>query len=300
MSSGFSVELCLIEGKIASVLLDDEREIRSAAFYAPQASAQLGDLYVVKILKSVSGLSGAFVSLGEVGEGFLPYRKHLSFQEGDFLAASVTREAQHGKGIRLKAEPEIEIPQTLQLEKKPVLIRKAKSLLENWADLYPDIQFVSPQPEILLLLPQALRERFRIDYEAFDSCLKEDFLALGERHFSLTLKIDASITVTEALTAIDLDAPNGAGFEENRQAIHKLFDEIELRQLGGVILIDPAGLPVKKRFALTKFIQEDAKQKAKWKNLEVRGATPSGMIELSVKRGRRSLFETLQELSLTN
>ncbi|QCE33181.1 hypothetical protein FAI41_05975 [Acetobacteraceae bacterium] len=296
MSSDDVIELLAYKGQVYAALVNGEGDICRSGIYHPEESGQLGDIHWVKILKSVPGLSGAFVLLEKNVEGFLPYRKNYSFQEGDFLAASITREAQHGKGLRLKALPDLKIPDKIKNEKKPFLLKRGKSLLQIWAEEFPRAEIRSPHPEIALYFPKEIRSRFQIDYNAFDAGLKEAFEALGDPHFDLSHGIEAHLCVTEALTAIDLDAPQGAGFEENRRAIEKLLREIELRHLGGVILIDPAGLPLKKRFALTKFIQEYAKQTFSLKSLNVLGATPSGMIELSVKRERKSLFEALQSL----
>lgn len=295
MSSDFSIELSVLNGDVHAVLLDDAGEICRAGIYMPDAPVQLGDIHWVKILKSVKGLSGAFVQLEKNIEGFLPFGKNLDFREGDYVAARITREAQHGKGLRLKALPDLKIPEKINILKKPCLLQRGKNILQEWAEEFPDCNIFSPDPETSLYFSKEARARFQIDYASFGDGVKESFEALGEPVFALSAGIIAHLSVTEALTAIDLDAPQGAGFGENRQAIEKLLHEIELRHLGGVILIDPAGLAVKKRFALTKFIQEYAKKIPALKNMEVRGATPSGMIEISAKRERKSLFEVLND-----
>ncbi|KMQ88307.1 hypothetical protein RF55_12228, partial [Lasius niger] len=219
MSSEYAIELLAHHGQVYAVLLNGEGEICHAGIYHPEAPAQLGDLHWVKILKPIPGLSGAFVQFENKIEGFLPYRKNQSFKEGEFLPALITREAQHGKGLRLKALPDLKVTDKIKQEKKPVLLKRGKSLLQEWAEAFPEAEIRSPSPEIVLHFPKEIRSRFQIDYNAFDAALKEEFEALGDQDFTLSENIQAHLSVTEALIAIDLDAPQGASFEENRRAI---------------------------------------------------------------------------------
>jgi Ribonuclease G/E len=70
--------------------------------------------------------------------------------------------------------------------------------------------------------------------------------------------MEATITPTPALIAIDMDAPPAqtgrtkqtAQFAANRDALPALMRQIRLRNLSGAILIDPAGLATRKRQAL--------------------------------------------------
>ncbi|WP_243444007.1 ribonuclease E/G [Asaia prunellae] len=109
-------------------------------------------------------------------------------------------------------------------------------------------------------IPAALRPRIERVSQAFDTVLEALCDELSTPQASLPNGLRATITPTPALTAIDLDDPSPDqrrqmdGFAANRHGFVALSREIRLRNLSGAILIDPAGVPLRKRPALGAFL----------------------------------------------
>ncbi|NVN41390.1 ribonuclease E/G, partial [Ameyamaea chiangmaiensis] len=137
------------------------------------------------------------------------------------------------------------------------LLRRAPSPVVGLAERWADARIAIDDPYMTTFLPTALHARLERVRSAFDSVTDNAVGALYEPTIALTTQIRATITPTPALTAIDMDmngaeqqAKQTAQFAANREALAALGDQIRLRALGGAILVDPAGLQVRKRTAL--------------------------------------------------
>ncbi len=130
--------------------------------------------------------------------------------------------------------------------------------------------------------------------------LLDQAAALGGAEVALPGGLRASIHPTPALVAIDVDtAGAGAGrgkaaaqFEGNRLAIPVLARQIRLRALSGAILIDLAGLPVRRRAALAPVLAAALAEDPGAPRLL--GFTALGLAEVLRPRGPPPLHELLR------
>lgn len=265
------------------------------ALWRPAAPDGVGDLYLGRISARAVGMGGAFVDLGNGSSGFLPDQKETdSLPEGQALPVRIVRAAQGGKDVRLRAETLSE-----PLPAKPGLIRPGPTPLERLAARWPDATLVVDSPAAAARIPPALRPRRLQELLPFPEEITEACAALEEPVVSLPGGMQASITPTPALVAIDMDAPPAqsgwpkqtAQFAANRDALPALMRQIRLRNLSGAILIDPAGLATRKRQALL----EPVKAALQDDPLKPRclGITALGLVEVVRARIHPSLPELL-------
>lgn len=272
----------------ARIAVCDGNDLIDFALWRPGMPDGYGDTHLVRVQKAAPALGGAFCTLADHSSGFLTG----THQEGALIAARVTRSAQNGKGLRLKPLPNVS-PES----ETPQLMARGPTPLEDIAMRYPDLALCSDDPTLMALIPAALRPRIERVPQAFDTVLEACCDELATPQATLPNGLRATITPTPALTAIDLDDPapdqrrQMDGFTANRNAFPALAREIRLRNLSGAILLDPAGVPLRKRPALGGFLADalvdDPMQP------RMLGATSLGLLEVVRVRGRAPLHETL-------
>lgn len=200
------------------------------AVWRPGRSDRVGDVYRGRVTARVAALAGSFVEFdGE--SGFLP-ESEAKAPEGTVLGVRVVRAAHGGKGPRLAAA---EVPAG------PVgLVTAGPSPLDEMRARYPAAALVADD--------RALGGRFVP--RAFDDALEAAVEALAEPEVVLSGGGRAFVSITPALTAIDVDlggfAAKGGKAAAHRAlnlaAIPDLVRALLLRNLGGAILVDFAGL----------------------------------------------------------
>jgi hypothetical protein len=202
----------------------------------PGAPDGIGALHVGRVIAVAPAMAGAFVALDDA-EAFLPDTggaKNLS--EGAYITVQVTRAAQSGKGPRVTARLAAETPPP---EGPPRLLHPGPTPLEELRHAYPTAELIEAP---------------------FPDDIATEIEALAGPTFDLPGGLRATVAATDALTAIDLDAgastaaraPKAtAQFAANRDALPELARQIRLRNLSGSILIDFAGMPAKRRAALS-------------------------------------------------
>ena len=192
-----------------------------------------------------------FVAL-DGADGFLPDSAGGAGRGvGDRLVVRITRAAQGGKGPRVAAIDEAPAPGP------PHLLRRGPNAVERLAALHPGPVLVD-DPAVALILRPALAQRLQIG-PAITGVIEDQIEALGRPDIMLPGGLRATITPTPALVAIDVDT---AGASEgrmpkpaaqaalNRAMLPGLARQLRLRNLSGAILIDLAGLSVRRRHSL--------------------------------------------------
>lgn len=203
----------------------------------PAAPDGVDDLHVGRVVARVPAMAGAFVAL-EAAEGFLPDSAGgRDLTEGAMVRVRVTRTAQGGKGPRLaRAGTQVETGPVRRLEAGP--------------DALAELQAAFPAAPVETGFSEALRDVLE---------------ALAAPVAALPAGMRAHIVATPALTAIDLDsgaataaraAKPAAQYAANLAALPALAREISLRNLGGAILLDMAGIPAKQRRGLQVPLEE--------------------------------------------
>jgi len=221
------------------------------AIWRPGRPDGLGDVHRGRVSAVMPGLAGVFVAL-DGADGFLPDSAGGAKRGvGDMLAVRVTRAAQGGKGPRLAAvndDPG---------SGPPHVLRRGPSPVERLAAQHAGPVLVD-DPAVALLLRPALGDRVQVGPVPTDT-LADEIEALGRPEIALPGGLRATITPTPALVAIDVDtagasegrAPKQAAQEAlNRAALPALARQIRLRNLSGAILVDLAGLSVRRRAGL--------------------------------------------------
>ena len=281
-------------GEVRIAVMDDDR-LLDYAIDRPGAPDGIGDLHVGRISGRVPAMAGAFVTLADA-EGFLPDSAGAAgLHEGTFVTVVVTRSAQGGKGPRLAAathQPAAESP--------PRLLRRGPLSLERMAALHQAAAVLIDDPVLFAAMRHAIGERPRLVGRAFDDAIEAEVEALGQPACDLPSGMRASIVPTPALTAIDIDAAaaTAAGrskaasqLEANRTAIPALARQIRLRNLGGAILIDFAGMPMRKRAVLAPVL--DGALRADPAHPRLIGFTGLGLAEILRPRIHPPLHERL-------
>ncbi len=232
-ASLFAIQTVRYPGEEHVVLLQDGAVVEYY-IHRPSAPDGIGDVHVARVMAMVPAMAGAFVALAD-DEAFLPDTEGAAgVSVGAHLAVRVTRAAQGGKGPRVTA-----IPEAAAVSGPVRLLQRGPT----------------PREELAAAFPAAASAT-----TPFSEDVAAELDRLAEPGFDLPGGLRGIVTPTAALTAIDMDgggssaerAPKAAAqFAANRAALPALARQIRLRNLGGAILVDFAGLPAKRRAALS-------------------------------------------------
>jgi Ribonuclease G/E len=243
------------EVRVAAV---QPNELLDYAIWRPGAPDGVGDLHRGRVIARVPAMAGAFIAL-DGAEGFLPDSQGgAEVTEGDTLGVYVTRAAQSGKGPRLSAQLQLG-DRAMVGAGPPAPLRRGPGGVERLARLHPDAPIIVDDPALAVSLRGSLGDRVSIAHPVFDDALETEIEALASPTVELPGGGRLHVHPTPALVAIDLDT--GAATAErsgkaavqtgfNRAALSVLARQIRLRNLSGAILVDFAGLSVRRRAAL--------------------------------------------------
>ncbi len=245
-------------------------EIRAAAWddglvdYAierPGAPDGVGDLHRGRVIARVPALAGAFVALAGA-EGFLPDSQGAdAVHAGSVLGVRITRASQGGKGPRLTARL-TEDESSLFTAGPLALLRRGPGAAERLAELHPEAPVQVDDPALSAHLRPRLGDRLRqgqLFAIFFPDAVEAEIEALGANVAGLPGGGRMTVTPTSALTAIDIDlgaatadrrAKAPAQLHANRALLPALARQIRLRNLGGAIVVDLAGMSARRRAAL--------------------------------------------------
>ncbi|MDT7950162.1 MAG: ribonuclease E/G [Acetobacteraceae bacterium] len=257
-------------GEVRVVVLDGQT-LQEYALWRPGRPDGVGDIYRGRVIAHVPAMAGAFVALSD-SEGFLPDSEGATGAvAGALLTVRIVRAGQGGKGPRLGAAS--------AAPGEPGLVSRGPTPLEAILAAHPG---VTPK------------------HGPFPPALADEIAALAEPHADLPAGMRAHIYPTPALVAIDLDMgsatasrqPKATGqMAANLAALPALARQLRLRNLSGAILIDPAGLSLKRRPklapALASALAADPLKP------QLLGFTALGLAEIVRRRVRPPLHELL-------
>ncbi len=133
--------------------------------------------------------------------------------------------------------------------------------------------------------------------------LKKKINSLLATNVVLDNKIELKIEKTEALIAVDVDSAgyglNSANddkyyYDTNKQALPKIIEELSLRNLSGIIMVDMLKMTPSLKKSFMKELNTFSDY-LKEKRFDVKGFTRLGLLEMSRQRRRPSLCELLSE-----
>ncbi|MDO9499523.1 ribonuclease E/G [Falsiroseomonas sp.] len=268
MTSDAEIRVSVSPGEVRVAGLQHGR--LEAAFIERVAQPDgVGDLHLARVTAILPAMSGAFLIFGNDQTGFLPEselpppRRAIgkALHEGQILAVRISRAAQGGKGPRLTARLTAEDLALADAgtNRLPRLLRRGPNAAVRLARLWPDATITTDGPEWAARLRAALgagRVNLRLA-GAFDAELEAAFDSLADARVALEGGASLLIHPTPALTAMDVDSGSLAGSRDtaahaalNQAATAAVARQIRLRNLAGAILVDFAGLPIRKREAL--------------------------------------------------
>ncbi len=254
-------------GEALVAVVADDGALQDVALWRPGRPDGVGDVYRARVSAHVQGLAGAFLTLPGA-DGFLPDSEGgAGAIEGALLTVRITRAGQGGKGPRLSAKlPQAEGAPGLVAPGlvapglvAPGLVARGPSPVERLAERFPDAAIVTDDPAVAAQLRPRLGDRVSFAGTVLDAGLADQIAALDETEIALPGGLRASIHPTPALVAIDVDMAAATGARQPKQAAQlaanlaampALARQIRLRNLSGAILIDPAGISVKRRLLL--------------------------------------------------
>lgn len=243
------------------VAVTDADELLDYAIWRPGMPDGVDDLYLGRVIARVPAMAGAFVALPE-SEGFLPDSEGgRAVGEGGLLAVRITRAAQGGKGPRLTAKLAAADLAIAGSPSGPLrLLRRGPGAVERLAKQRPEAPVLIDDAALLAALRPTLKERLALVRKAFDEGVAGQVAALAGPVVSVPGGGRLHIHPTPALIAIDVDVAAGvsesggkaaaAQEEWNRSIMPMLARQIRLRNLTGAILVDFAGMAVRRRALL--------------------------------------------------
>ncbi|MDD5091384.1 MAG: Rne/Rng family ribonuclease [Candidatus Wallbacteria bacterium] len=170
---------------------------------------------------------------------------------------------------------------------------------EYYQEIREFLQFISPGKRVKLSLYEEsewglpLFEEHGLDKELSNSL---------QRKIELKNGVSFIIEHTEALTAIDVNSGGYVGkknleetvFEVNKAAAVEIARQVRLRDIGGIIIIDFIDMKEKKhQEEIIRILNEGfAQDKGR---VCIKGITEFGLVEITRKRTKNPLFETLTE-----
>ena len=220
------------------------------AIWRPGRPDGVGDLWRGRVAARVPAMAGVFVALGSgMPEGFLPDSDGgAGLSDGMAAGVRVVRAAQGGKGVRLAGHGTVP-------PGPPILLARGPGAVERLAALHPGAPVLADDPALVAQLRPALGDRIQVGALP-DDALLTGIAALAERDVALPGGARASIHPTPALVAIDVDAGSAtadrrakpaAQMAANLAVLPELARQIRLRNLSGAILVDVAGMSLRRR-----------------------------------------------------
>lgn len=275
-------------GETRAALLAGEELLE--VVHVRDAEAQPGAVYAVRVGEKHPATADFFADLG-FGLPGLVDNKADPPPVGQLIAAEVRAASRGDKGPKLK-RVSVKIPETLAA---PGLIAPAPDILQEWWARYGEsieTILVTPRDQSRrvsdLLGPDAPVESAVENWSLFDAVDEQIEVALSK-----TVKLPGGgrliIEPTAALTAVDIDSGSSSIAVANEQSMAALARQLRLRNIAGHVVVDLIAHPSRNKFLRT--LREACA--ADPVETQVRGFTPSGMIDLVRRRTRASLAEML-------
>jgi len=308
---GSELIISALPGEVRAAVLKDDRladllVLREGPGEA--ASVQAGDRFLAKVQRFDKGLDGAFVDLGLDRSGLLP-RKEMPAgipTEGTAIAVRVVRAPAGDKGARVSAKSvdigtAIDIggltaPARLPPGTRPLeaLLAAAKPRRVTVDDAGLLQRLKSAGPDCEFTLHSAAAPLFET------AGLEEEIEALLLPRVELAGGGFLLIEPVETLTAIDVNAgrsegrggPAAQARAVNLAAVPEIARQLRLRALSGLIVIDFLAMKAPEdrkaiAAALKQAVADDPEP------CQVFGLSPSGLLEMTRRRGRAPLHDLL-------
>lgn len=268
------------------------------------AAVQAGDRFLARVRRFDKGLDGAFVDLGLERDGLLPSREAPEGipPEGATLAVRVVRAPAEGKGARVSAKGVAADTRGL---KAPARLPAGERALEALSRAARPARVIADDASLLQSLKASgLEADFALYSDArplFEvERLEEQVEALLVPRADLPGGGFLLFEPGQTLTAIDVNAGRhegrgGAAAQAravNLAAVPEIARQLRLRSLSGLIVIDFLSMQAPDdRKAVAAALREALAGDPE--PCQVFGLSPSGLLEMTRRRGRPPLHELL-------
>ncbi|HEY1095876.1 MAG TPA: ribonuclease E/G, partial [Alphaproteobacteria bacterium] len=214
----------VLDGVTLAAVIGEDKQLYAIYAQPDDARPYLHDIYRATVTHYAAGQHAYFLDLDGTHKGLLPKRGTMSLQEGQKIIVSIERPATLDKQARCGL-----VGEDVTLFPKDGLVERGANPLARAQKDYPEITQIE----------DGLAD--------FDQAILE----LAQPHVTLENGISLIIEQTAALTAIDL---NSAGnklkpYEVNYRAATAIARQLQLRNIGGQVVIDFLKLNDKKQQA---------------------------------------------------
>lgn len=250
----------------------------------------------------------AFLTLGKT-DAVMRLRTQDKYTEGQYILAEIISEAYDDKSLRVRFVGDVKHGEKHQ----PKLYKAAQNFTQYCLKLASNNECKIVTDDFAFyasLKKQIAQDALQIELAEVVSH-KKDGLALLERANladqvdelkmpHIKLKNGGSIIIehTKAITVVDVNSGaytgNNMNDDINQMAAQKLFEQLALRHIGGLVIVDFLKYKRKtERDAFNKFLRNLARDYA----IEMGSYTGFGLAELIIKRDGMRLDEKLLEIS---
>lgn len=297
-----------LPGEIRAAVLGDGA-LQDLFILRDDSPAEVGDTFLARVQRFDKGLDAAFVDLGLERSGLLPRREMTGDipPEGSALLVTVIRAPSADKGARVSAKRAGEQGSQAQGRKAPARLPGGAGPLTALIE--------RSDPSTVLTDDAALLKRLKAEaggggcdftlhtaatplFEAFE--LEDQVEGLLQPRAECPGGGYLLIEPVQTLTAIDVntgrhDGRGGAdrqAREVNLAAVPEIARQLRLRALSGLIIVDFLAMqkPEERKAvaaALRQAVADDPEP------CQVFGLSPSGLLEMTRRRGRAPLHELL-------
>lgn len=271
--------------------------IENIEFAAP-ANA-IGSVYMARITKLDKNTNLAFITLGKL-DAVLQLKPKQTFTEGQYILAEIISHAFDDKSLRVRYVGDVKTSD----KSHPHLYRQAETLAQYCQNLANSDKSQIITDDYALAAAFANTNQIQIEKSKKNAPSLLENYGLGEQIDELSeteiqLENGGNIIIqnTKAMTVIDV---NSAGYtgnnmvdDINQQAAKKIFEQLSLRQIGGLIIVD--FLKMLKKNQRQKF-NDYLRQLTLGTNIEMGSYTAFGLAEFKIKRQGMCLADKLQDL----
>ncbi|PCI83966.1 MAG: hypothetical protein COB24_14765 [Hyphomicrobiales bacterium] len=271
------------------------------------AKTAIGSLYKARITKIDRKTQLAFLTLGKL-DAVLQLKPKQTFTEGQYILAEIISEAHDDKSPRMRYMGEVKADGN----NKPGLFKPAENLAQYCLKLakHEPCQITCDDFAFCAALTQqAAIDDVKIDLKQAQFGKKHDqnlfekhglMEQIGELEQSqLRLENGGNIIIehTAAMTVVDVNSGNYHGNDMikdiNSQAAQKLFAQLALRHIGGLVVVDflkPKTKP--ERLAFAAYLRDLCKNY----KIEMGSYTALGLAEFKIKRSGKRLSDRLLDI----
>lgn len=270
------------------------------------ATNAIGSIYTARITKLDAKTKLAFLTLGRV-DAVMQLHPKQNFTEGQYILAEIISDAYDDKSLRVRYVGDAKASDKI----RPAMFKQAQNLAQHCLKLAKldgsklitdDFGFYAE------LQKQIAQDGLEINLDQVKFGKKNTLPLLDEYNLSeqidelknsrLTLKNGGNIIIehTEAMTVVDVNSGNYTGndmnHDINQQAAIKTFEQLKLRNVGGLVIVDFLKYKQKSdRQKFVSFLRELAQTNA----IEIGSYTGFGLTEFKIKRTGKRLNQKLSE-----